>query len=576
MPFNFPYYIIGALLLPIALLQAQAAKQVSPNVVIVITDDQGYGDISAHGNPTLKTPSLDKLHAESLRLTDFHVSPFCTPTRGAIMTGHYPGRNGAFRTSSGRTMMHTDEITMAEVFAANGYATGLVGKWHLGDNAPHRPQDRGFQEVVWHKAGGVGQGPDFWGNDYFDDTYEVASTENKQGTLKKFKGYCTDVWFDEAMRFVERNQEKPFFLYLATNAPHGPYRVGQEWLAPYNKVRGKNLKEFFGMIANLDYNLGIFRARLQQLGLAENTIFIFMTDNGSARGTGVFNAGMKGGKSTIWDGGHRVPFFLHWPEGKLAKPQNVNAMTAHIDVLPTLAELCRLDLPESYEPDGVSFAKVLRKPRSPLKREPVVVQFHGGVGLADAIKPWNESVVLSGKWRLMNGEKLYDIRKDPSQSKDVAKQFPEVVERLKPAYLSWWESVSPRMQAVRIDLGNPSQNPTDLNSQDWYMPKGNPPWSQGAIGGMPKQTGPWMVDVKKAGEYRFTLRQRPKEAPAPLKAVRARIEIAGVSQETAVAPGAEYVTFTLNLPVGTAELITYLYDSNDQVRGAYYTEVEAL
>ena len=188
---------------------ASAARK--PNVILIMTDDQGYGDLGCHGNPVLKTPNLDQLFRESVRLTDFHVSPFCTPTRAALMTGRYPARTGAYRTSSGRTMLHTDERTIANVFADAGYVTGMVGKWHLGDNAPHRPQDRGFQDVVWHRCGGIGQASDYYGNDYFDDTYE------RNGKYEKFNGYCTDVWFAEAMRFAEENREKPFFLYLATN-----------------------------------------------------------------------------------------------------------------------------------------------------------------------------------------------------------------------------------------------------------------------------------------------------------------------------------------------------------------------
>ncbi len=210
-----------------------------PNVILIITDDQGYGDLACHGNSIIKTPNLDKLHSEAVRFTNFHVSPFCTPTRAALMTGRYPGRTGAYRTSSGRTLLHTDEKTMANVFSDHGYVTGMVGKWHLGDNAPHRPQDRGFQQVTWHRCGGVGQASDYWGNDYFDDVYE------KNGSFKQFEGYCTDVWFNESLDFIEAHKEKPFFLYLATNAPHGPYRVGEEWSSPYKeKVNWKFGAEF--------------------------------------------------------------------------------------------------------------------------------------------------------------------------------------------------------------------------------------------------------------------------------------------------------------------------------------------
>jgi len=219
-----------------SLEEAAALQSRKPNVILVMTDDQGYGDLSCHGNPVLKTPHLDQLLAESVRFTDFHVSPFCTPTRAALLTGHAAGYTGAYRTSSGRTKMYPDEQTLGHLFGENGYVTGMVGKWHLGDNAPHRPQDRGFQDVVWHRCGGIGQASDYWGNDYFDDTYE------RNGSFEKFEGYCTDVWFREGIRFIEENRERPFFLYLALNAPtvptacrrNGPRRTraGRTWSMP--------------------------------------------------------------------------------------------------------------------------------------------------------------------------------------------------------------------------------------------------------------------------------------------------------------------------------------------------------
>ena len=189
-------HVVGAVA-ALGLLLAGVARAAKPNVVIVMTDDQGYGDLSVHGNPVLRTPNLDRLHAESVRFTDFHVSPFCTPTRAALMTGRYAARTGAYRTSHGSTAIHPREVTMAEVFAGNGYRTGLFGKWHLGDNYPSRPIDKGFQHAVWHRCGGVTQISDYYGNDYFDDTYLVNDS------WTSFEGYCTNVWFREATRFIE-------------------------------------------------------------------------------------------------------------------------------------------------------------------------------------------------------------------------------------------------------------------------------------------------------------------------------------------------------------------------------------
>ncbi len=571
------------------LFAAEPSTDATPNVIIVMTDDQGYGDLGCHGNPILKTPELDRLHDESVRFIDFHVSPFCTPTRAALMTGNHPAYAGAYRTSSGRTMLHPDEKTIAHLFADAGYATGMVGKWHLGDNAPHRPQDRGFQSVLWHKAGGVGQAPDYWGNDYFDDTYERASADNRNGTFEKFEGYCTDVWFREAMSFVEKNQDKPFLLYLALNAPHGPYFVPDKWAKPYKGNKNVANPNFYGMIANIDHNMGLFRERLAELGLAENTILIFMTDNGTSAGAKFkgldslaqqgYNAGLRGKKSSVYDGGHRVPFFIHWPKGGLTGGRDVDTITAHIDVLPTLADICGIAVPGEYDVDGISFKPLLDGADQEWPRTHHVIQYHGGAyGKALPPGPLAYSVVLTEQWRLVNsdGQFLFDIEADPSQQNDVAAEHPEVVERLRQDYEPFWQRVSPRMTPVRIDLGNPVNNPTSLCSQDWYMSSGNPPWNFGEIKRLPKVTGPWMVNVKSAGRYRITLRQWPEEANKAVVAVRAKLEIAGQQAESAVKAGSTGVEFELDLPAGPTELVTYLYDKAGKAGGAYFTDVELL
>lgn len=554
-----------------------------PNVILVMTDDQGYGDLSCHGNPILKTPNLDALHAQSVRFTDFHVSPFCTPSRASLMTGNHAGVTGAFRTSSGRTMMHRDEKTIADLFLSAGYATGMVGKWHLGDNAPHRPQDRGFQDVVWHRCGGIGQASDYWGNDYFDDTYE------RNGKFEKFDGYCTDVWFQEGIRFVEENRTKPFFLYLALNAPHGPYRVPPQWAKPYVGNSDVVNPNFYGMVANIDHNMGLLRKRLDDLSLTENTILIFMTDNGTAAGgkfpglnsepTKGYNAGMRGKKSSVYDGGHRVPFFLHWPAGGFSEGRNIDTLAAHIDVLPTLADLCGITVSDDFREDGISLKPLLTKSKQAWTRNHLVEQFLGGAGGNDLPpKPFEESVVMTERWRLVNsdGQHLYDIQADPAQRNDVAAQHPNVVAELRSAYQSFWEKTSGRLTPVRIDIGNPAESPTVLCSQDWRMPRGNPPWNFTSIRKLPKVTGPWMLEVQTAGRYRITLRQFPKEAGKQLKAVKAKVKIAGQTSQQSIAPGSDAAVFELELPKGPTELVTWLIDDQGKAGGAYFADVEAL
>ncbi len=296
-----------------------------PNVIIVMTDDQGYGDLGAHGNNIIKTPNLDKLYGESTRLTNFHVSPTCSPTRAALLTGHYNNRTAVWHTKSGRSLIHVDEKVMAETFKSSGYATGIFGKWHLGDNYPFRPRDKGFDEVVVHFGGGIGNTHDYWGNDYFDDHY------SHNGTYQEYEGYCTDVWFSEAMRFIEKNQDRPFFCYISTNAPHSPHHVPQKYIDLYQQegLNGNPGAEFYGMVTNIDHNLGLLVKKIDKLNLTQSTILIFLTDNGSGGGLGLdqdqfligqgFNAGMRGKKGSQYEGGHRVPFFLRWPGAGLDK-----------------------------------------------------------------------------------------------------------------------------------------------------------------------------------------------------------------------------------------------------------------
>ena len=317
----------------------------------------------------------------------------------------------------------------------------MVGKWHLGDNYPLRPQDQGFEEAFYHPAGGVGQGPDYFGNDYFDDTYV------RNGVPEPVTGYVTDVWFDDALAFIEQHQSAPFFLYLATNAPHGPYFVEERYAHPYaDQGVSDTMARFLGMITNIDDNMGRLLERLDILGLADDTILIFMTDNGSAEGWARwrneegswdgFNAGMRQGKGSEYDGGHRVPFFLRWPGGGLSGGQDIHALAAHIDVLPTLAELCRLDPPFGVSLDGVSLAEVLRGDSAPER-----TLFVHSQRVPYPIK-WRKSAVMTAEWRLVNQTELYDIKVDPGQNVDIAGRHPAVAQSLRAAYDDWWTSLS--------------------------------------------------------------------------------------------------------------------------------------
>ena len=562
-----------------------------PNVILIMTDDQGYGDLSCHGNPTLQTPNLDALYSESIRFTDFHVSPFCTPTRAALMTGRYPARTGAYRTSSGRTSLHQREKTLGDLFTANGYATGVFGKWHLGDCAPSRPMDCGFERSVWHRCGGVTQISDFWGNDYFDDTYLVGDK------WTKFDGYCTDVWFDQSMNFIssvitDAGGNKPFFVYLPTNAPHSPYLVNDNWKKPFlDQGLPRNQAAFKGMVANFDWNLGRLLKFLADEELADNTLLIFMTDNGTSAGT-VFgdggritgwpidpreNANMRGGKSSAYDGGHRVPCFIRWPNGELGVPRDLNALTAHFDLTPTLIELCGLKRPAAWPKlDGRSLAGLLRGNQRNWKPRVLHTQMHGGNGYLKPGDPWEVGVAMTKRWRLVEGKELYDMQADPEQRRNVAHQHPDVFKKLNEQHLDWHQSLLPNMIPTRIVVGSDLENPTDLTSQEWVMPKGNPPWSRGHVINRMIANGPWHLQVAKEDRYRITLSRWPLAIRKPIESLSARIEVANQSMQKQIAnPDKEHsVSFDVTLPAGATELQTWLTTPDGKKHGAYFVRIE--
>ncbi len=536
-----------------------------PNVVLVMTDDQGYGDLAAHGTPAIHTPNLDKLHAESVRLTNFHVDPTCAPTRSALMTGRYSGRVGVWHTIMGRSLLRADEVTIADVFSKAGYATGIFGKWHLGDNYPFRPQDRGFQEVFIHGGGGVGQTPDYFGNDYFDDTYLHNGKPEQQS------GYCTDVWFDGAMRFIRANRDRPFFAYIPTNAPHGPYNVAEKYRNMYRGKPGVPHAAFWGMITNFDENLGRLRALLDKLELAENTILIFMTDNGTAAGS---SAGMRGKKGSQYDGGHRVPCFVRWPGGGIVGGRDVADLSAHIDLLPTLAELCGIQPPAGVALDGTSLVPLLTGKAAGWPARTLVVESQR----IEFPEKWRKSAVMTDRWRLVDGKELYDMPADPGQKQDVAAEHPAVVEQLTAHYDAWWADVSKRHdEYCRIVLGSDEENPARLTCHDWHEVM--PPWNQSHIRKGQQANGFWAVEVAQAGQYAIELRRWPKEDGRAIgegpgvKATQARLAIGDVDQTRPVDAQAPGVTFQVELKAGPTRLQTWFSDDQGNERGAYYVYV---
>ncbi|MCG8585809.1 MAG: arylsulfatase, partial [Pirellulales bacterium] len=518
----------------------------------------------------------------SVRFTDFHVDPTCSPTRSALMTGRYSNRVGVWHTIMGRSILRADEKTMADVFADSGYKTAMFGKWHLGDNYPFRPQDRGFQHTVYHGGGGVGQTPDFFGNDYFDDTYF------HNGKPKKHTGYCTDIWFDETMKFIEANKDQPFFCYLSTNAPHGPFLVAEKYKQMYADNKDVPNAAFWGMITNIDENMARLDKKLKDLKLADNTILMFTTDNGTAagfRGGKGFNAGMKGTKGSHFDGGHRVPMFIRWPGGKLSHGSDVGNLTAHMDMLPTLIELCSLNAPAGVKFDGTSLATLLRDKETEWPERTLIVESQR----IDHPEKWRKCSVMTDRWRLIDGSQLYDIKTDPGQKTDVASGNPEVVKRLRAAYEKWWDDVSKRhKEYCRTIVGTEHENPVTLTCHDWHSVGRYNPWHQRHVRSDAKDNGIWAIEVAKPGKYEIALRRWPIEADTAINAkhaigkalappaTKARVKIGEIDESKPIADDAKAVVFTVKLAAGPASLKTWLTDDKGTNRGAYYAYVKRL
>jgi len=585
-----------------------------PNVVLIVTDDQGYGDFGFTGNPDLKTPHLDRLAGESLRLTDFHVDPTCSPTRAALLTGRYSTRTGVWHTVMGRNMPRADERMMPEHFAAGGYATGIFGKWHLGDAFPFRPQDRGFQKSVVHGGGGIGQIPDAWGNDYFDDTYLV------DGKPQAFSGYCTDTFFDEALRFIESNRAKPFFVYLATNAPHDPLRVPDAWAAPYRGRVDGDLAKFYGMIANIDHNVGRLRQRLDELKLADDTLLVFMTDNGTARGATFgdyrgndtplksgYNARMRGRKGSPFEGGHRVPCLVHWPGGKY-RARDIGGLTAHVDLMPTLLEICGLPRTYGRHYDGFSLRRVFEGTyEPPLGR--VLITHHQE--LRDPEK-YRFACVMQGSWRLIlrndrpavppaaaparaaaatvNPQpptvELYDVVSDPGQTRNRAIDEFQRTDALRLEYEAYWKDVSQRFdEPAEIVIGDERAPTVELTC---FERLGSQQWGQAAVRRGFAAEGPWLIRAAKAGRYEITLRRWPAEVDVPIAAgiegagiekgeaipiKEARLKIGDIDKRHAIAADAKTISFEVDLESGSHRVEASFIADDGTARGAYYATI---
>jgi len=574
--------LLAALLALVSLSESSMAQNASkkrPNVILVLTDDQGFGDVGFHGNAALKTPHLDRLASESAEFTQFYVQPLCTPTRAALLTGRYPERTGAIEVNYGRSIIREEETTIAENLKAAGYRTGLFGKWHLGDNYPVRPSDKGFEECLHHTAGGVGQAADPPGNTYFDPVLRHNNVP------KKYDGYCNDIFFQEAMDFAEQHKDEPFFIFLATNLPHLPLQVAEKYVAPYRKqgVNEINAKTY-GMIANIDENMGYLMDRLERLRLDENTILIFLSDNGprtSRQKNDVYpdryNAGLRGTKSSIYEGGIRVPFLIRWPE-RIKAGLKLPHIAAHIDLLPTLLDACGA---EPIHPDRVIDGQSLvplvteTNPDWPNRtlffqhnqnHEPLMYShFAARTQRYKLVQPFpnpRDRLLDIGEFDIdaqLRNLELYDIEKDPSEIDNIAASHPQIIRSMIESYENWYRDVTAELNywdPQRIYLGSPKENPTQLSRFDLHTMTRLPYWS---------------ARVTRPGDYRFTLTFPPAKESST-----AYVRLGTVQVSKPVSKGATSCIFgPVTLPEGDARLEAWL-KRDLKSETVTFLEVEAL
>ncbi len=440
-----------------------------PNVILIITDDQGYAPIGRHGHPWIKTPHLDQLHDRSVRFERFIVSPTCSPTRSALMTGRHPMRNGITHTILERERLNLQAMTLPQVLKLAGYQSGIFGKWHLGDEDAYQPQRRGFDEAFIHGGGGIGQSyacscADAPSNRYFDPIVR------HNGTFVQTHGFCTDVFFDAALQWINKQQtaEQPFFAYIATNAPHAPYVAPPANVERFEKLGfNADAAGFYGMIENIDQNLGRLLSHLEQRELLKDTVVIFMSDNGMApvgpqplkqpvgrdeqgRPLVQFNAGMKGFKNSVDEGGVRVPLFVRW-DGRLEPNTTRAQVVAHVDILPTLADLAGVDLAgiatmPSGQAEGRSFIDLLTDAEAAWPDRLLMDHVGRWPTGADPDKfQWTGFTVRSARFRLVGRDQLFDMLADPAQARNCAAEHPDQVAEMLAAYDQWWQQTRPWM-----------------------------------------------------------------------------------------------------------------------------------
>ncbi|MFC2087230.1 arylsulfatase [Bacteroidota bacterium] len=565
-------------------------ERVRPNFILIITDDQGYGDLGFHGNPDIKTPFLDSLADMSTRFTQFYVSPVCAPTRAALMTGRYALRTGIYDVYPGGTIMHTSERTIAEILKENGYRTGIFGKWHLGDNYPFRPVDQGFDESLVHKGGGIGQEGDHIQNFLRTDSCYFDPVLMKNGMPEKFSGYCSDIFTDAALDFLDentRNKETPFFLYLSYNTPHTPLQVPKEYYDRYKElvIKPENYpfpenfptmnaadleaaKRVYAMVTNIDDNVSKLYRKLKESDVYENTLLIFMTDNGPQQYR--YNGGFRRKKGSVYEGGTRVPFYIHW-KNKFTGKLEISTPAAHIDILPTLLDICGIAINPGMKFDGKSLLPLLEGTKEWEERI-LINEWSQGF-----IQPYQNISVRWGKYKLVGNSEytegrsaleLYNITEDPSEMNDISDIHTEIVNELADKFDEWYEEViysEALVSPPRIILGSEFENPVVLSRDNWKGAKIKPILSMDAM-------GYWDISFARDGMYDASLIYTNKIPSGGLVNIRA-----GTTQRNLRVANADSGILKLkNVPFKKGDfMLEAWYESGGQVYSPMYVEVYA-
>ncbi|MEQ6119611.1 arylsulfatase [Reichenbachiella sp. MALMAid0571] len=563
----------------------QTEKKVEdrPNVVLIMTDDQGYGDLGFYGNPHIKTPNIDALAKKSVRFERFFVSPVCAPTRSSLMTGRHSLRTGIHDTYNGGAIMAGSEVTIAEVLSEAGYATGMFGKWHLGDNYPSRPHDQGFQETLQHLGGGIGQ-PGDWPNFPKKDRSYFDPTLWKNGEMVETKGYCSDVFADAAVDFIGNHKNDPFFVYLAFNAPHNPLQLPDEYYDMYKDIdpsmgfendsrpfpdmdeSNKEIaRKVYGMVTNIDDNVKKVMDQLEQLNLIDNTLVIFMTDNGPWGQR--YRAGHRSNKGSVFQGGVKVPSFWSLPS-KFEGNREVTVNTTHMDVMPTLAVLCGAKLPENLELDGKNLLPLIEGKTPEWKDREINLYWNRRYPVL-----YQNMTVVQGDYKLVgqnpesNSEavfELFDLSKDPYEQKDLSASLPDKFSELKSNMDEWYKDIitSPNLvnQSGAI-VNSKFENPTILSRNDaggqegvWYASTG--------------VYGLWEVEFAEAGYYDLVFKFVEEVDASAGGLIKIQIGTVLHSAKVTDTNLKEYKMENLYIPKGKGQMIPQLVTGNwpDQKR----------